>query len=213
VSWLFDLQLIRLFNFYLAAFFVISLVIRFRQYLAIIRLVRAVPERWPRLLQLIRQHAHVFLTWGTVFPLIVSFLLFAIQMVASTWLWPEANLTLGRLVLHWTAGLAVLVCSAGMIAFDVYWSLSVAEVDRVEIEKYFDQAEYWLRSWTAPVVKFFTLGYINPRQMVAIEVRAALVSASNMLNTTLWWMAIQAGLRIATGLALWGSWHWLHPTP
>ena len=39
------------------------------------------------------------------------------------------------------------------------------------LEKYFDQAEYWLRPWTAPVVRVFTFGYINPRQMVATEVR------------------------------------------
>jgi hypothetical protein len=220
MSWLLDVQLIPLFNFYLAAFFAISVVVRFRQYLAIIRLVRAVPERWPRLLQLIRQHAGVFLTWWTVFPMVVSFVLFAVQMIASHWLWPEAHLTLGQLLHLWPAGLVVLICAAGMIAFDVYWSCSVSEVDRVEIEKYFDQAEYWLRSWTAPVVRFFTFGYVNPRQMVAVEVRAALVSASGMLNTTLWWMAIQAGLRIATGLALWGSWalgpwleSWLHPAP
>jgi hypothetical protein len=28
----------------------------------------------------------------------------------------------------------------------------VAELDRAELEKYFDQAEYWPRSWTAPAI-------------------------------------------------------------
>jgi len=81
------------------------------------------------------------------------------------------------------------------------------------LEKYFDQAEFWLRSWTAPVVRFFTLGRINPRQMVAVEVRTALVNSSRMLNSTLWWVVIQAGLRVAFGLSLWGSYAlepWLH---
>jgi hypothetical protein len=49
------------------------------------------------------------------------------------------------------------------------------------------------------------LGRINPRLMVAVEVRTALLSSSRMLNSTLWWVVIQAGLRIAFGLSLWAS--------
>jgi len=56
---------------------------------------------------------------------------------------------------------------------------------------------------TAPVVRAFTLGYVNPRQMVAVEVRNALTDASGLLHSTLWWMAWQAGLRIACGASLW----------
>src|SRR5262249_16402118 len=72
------------------------------------------------------------------------------------------------------------------------------------------QAEYWLRGWKAPVVHFVTLGYINPRQMVIKEVRVALEDVSRLLNTTLWWVTVQTTLRIACGLALWGSYA-LHP--
>jgi hypothetical protein len=92
-----------------------------------------------------------------------------------------------------------------MLAFDIWGIISVSAIDQTEMEKYFDQAEYWLRSWTAPVVHFFTLGRINPRQMVAVEVRSSLVSSSRMLNNTLWWVVTQAGLRIAFGLSLWLS--------
>jgi hypothetical protein len=53
------------------------------------------------------------------------------------------------------------------------------------------------------VVRAFTFGYINPRQMVAAEVRTALVSASYLLNTTLWWMSVQVGCRFLFGLSLW----------
>jgi hypothetical protein len=52
-------------------------------------------------------------------------------------------------------------------------------------------------------VKVFTFGYINPRQMVAVEVRKALVEASRLLNSTLWWVSAQVGLRIVFGLSLW----------
>ena len=92
---------------------------------------------------------------------------------------------------------------AVMLGVDIYATVVVAEVDRTEMEKYFDQAEYWLKSWTAPVVRVFTFGFINPRQMVAVEVRNALEEATRLLNSTLWWVSAQVTLRIAYGLSLW----------
>jgi hypothetical protein len=99
----------------------------------------------------------------------------------------------------------VAIIGGVMLAFDVYGIFQVSEVDQPALEKYFDQAEYWLRGWKAPVVRFVTLGIINPRKMVAAEVRSALESVTQMLNYTMWWLSIQGALRIAFGLALWGS--------
>src|SRR5262249_62394793 len=90
-----------------------------------------------------------------------------------------------------------------MFAVDLYFIVAVAEVNRPEVEKYFDQAEFWLKSWAAPVVRTMTLGYVNPRKLVAVEVRTALVDASKSLNTNLWWVVVQTALRIGCGLALW----------
>jgi hypothetical protein len=92
-----------------------------------------------------------------------------------------------------------------MLGVDFYCTVVVGEVDQALLQKYFDEAEYWLRSWTAPVVRILSLGTINPRQMVAVEVRKALLEASRMLNANLWWMATQIGLRFAFGLSLWLS--------
>ena len=64
-----------------------------------------------------------------------------------------------------------------MFALDLNSLIRVGIIPHAEMEKYFDQAEYWLRSKTAHVVRVFTLGYINPRKMVAEEVRKALVDA------------------------------------
>ncbi len=55
------------------------------------------------------------------------------------------------------------------------------------------------------MVRIFTLGYINPRQMVAKEVRSALEGASNALNSNLWWWTTQTTLRIVCGMSLWAS--------
>ena len=88
----------------------------------------------------------------------------------------------------------------------MYFLIRVGSFDRAELEKYFDQAEYWLNSATAHVVKVFTFGYVNPRRMVADEVRKALVAAGNLLNTSLWWWNVQIALRFCFGLSLWLTW-------
>jgi hypothetical protein len=103
----------------------------------------------------------------------------------------------------WLSWPFLIVFGAGMVAVDVYGIVIVSPVDQQEMTKYFDEAEYWLRSWTAPVVNFFTLGKINPRQMVRTEVQKALVEASQLVNVSLWWLIAQVGLRIAFGLTLW----------
>jgi hypothetical protein len=208
-----DLNLIRLFDFYLALMFLISTVLRVRQYRAILALISNVPGRWPRLFDLVKQHRAIFLTGSTLAPAALALVLLAIQMFASRRVWPEAGeppygLTLGRLLEQSVATFIVAGCTLTMLAVDLYATFAVGELDHRELAKYFDQAEYWLNGWRAPVVRVFTLGYINPRQMVHSEVRSALISASQILNSTLWWVSLQTGLRIVSGLSLWLTYAW-----
>jgi hypothetical protein len=208
---LWDLSLIHFFDFYLMFAFVVATIRRIDQYRHFAGLIFSLPGRWPRLLQLVKEHRTVFLTWATAFPAVLALALSLVQLVASRWVWPEAGrppdgLTVARLWEHWPFLLAAVPLGLAMIALDVYGILVVGRIDRAELEKYFDQAEYWLRSRTAHVVRVFTLGFVNPRRMVAVEVRKALVDASRMLNTTLWWVTLQAGLRIGFGLSLWLAW-------
>jgi hypothetical protein len=197
------LNLIRLFDFYLAVIFVISTTLRISQYRAILGLIRTVPGRWPHLLRLVKDHGAIFLTWTTVLPAALAFGLCVVHTLACRLVWPQAHLTLADVGAHWQSLLAFLVLGLAMIGIDGYGTFAVGEINRELMQKYFDQAEYWLRSWTAPVVRIFTFGYVNPRHMVAVEVRKALIDASRLINSTLWWVSIQAGLRVAFGLTLW----------
>jgi hypothetical protein len=204
MSWLLALHVIRLFNLYLCLVFLWTTFARLRDYVKILDMVRRVPERWPRLFQLVKQHWNIFLTWKSFYPLLSSGgLLLAHTLVTRLILPSGDDLTIERLVEYWPTLIMVVPCTGAMIALDIYWVATTETIDYKTLEKYFDQAEFWLKAWTAPVVRVFTLGYVNPRQMVAAEVRNALVSASDMLNSTLWWMAWQSGLRIACAASLW----------
>jgi hypothetical protein len=191
---------------YLALMFGVSTFLRIRQYAAILGLVRAFRARWPKLFELVMRHQNIFLTWGTFLPLALSGGLWLLQTLVRYFVFPRADeFTAADLLAIWPAVPLVLLAGIAMIGFDGYCAWNVGEIKRDILEKYFDQAEYWLRSWTAPVVHAFTFGYVNPRQIVQVEVRNALVSSSRLLNSALWYVSVQCGLRILFGLTLWMS--------
>jgi hypothetical protein len=201
-----NLNLIRFLDFYFTLMLFISIYLRVGQYREALGLALTGPGRWPRLLDLVKRHRTIFLTWSTILPALLALLLAVIQLVASRQLWPQADLSAGQLGEHWGFLIAIAPLGLAMLFVDVWGALVVGKIDRAEMEKYFDQAEYWLRSHTAHVVRIFTLGYVNPRAMVDVEVRKALLEVSRLLQSNLWWWVTQTGLRAAFGLALWSTW-------
>lgn len=205
------LNLIRFLDFYFALIFCASTWRRLGQYSSVAKLVLAGPGRWPRLLKLISEYRTILWTWSMILPALLALGIWIAQMLASRLVFPEAStppdgLNLGKLLAHWPALLVALPLGVAMFAFDLYSLYVVGQFDRGAIEKHLDQAEYWLRSRTAHVVRVVSFGVINPRRMVAEEVEKALVEVGNMLNFTLWWITVQMGLRLAFGLTLWITW-------
>ena len=202
-----NLNLIRVFDFYLASLFLISIFMRLRQYEAIVRLVRALPDRWPRLMQLVGRHRNIFFSWTTILPGLLALVFSIVNSLACRLIWPNAQLTLHDLGHLWLAAILVGLAGAAMLAVDFYNTFTVGKLDRSLLEGYFDQAEYWLRSWAAPVVRVFTLGYINPPPEWFMRKSAKrLLQTSKLLNSTLWWVTVQVGVRIVFGLAMWLTW-------
>jgi hypothetical protein len=202
-------NLIHLFDFYLAAMFVLGTYRRVAQYRAFAGLALGMPGRWPHLFQLVRQFRTIFMTWNTVLPSALALLIWLIQIVASRLIWHHASLTGADLFSHWKAWPIVIPVGVAMLAVDVYFLIVVGTIDRTAIEKNFDQAEHWLSSWHAPAVRMLSFGYVNPRGMVHAEVRKALVAASDLLNRSMYWTCVQMGLRVLFGLGLWLTWAFL----
>jgi hypothetical protein len=206
-----ELNLLNLLTFYLLVMFAASTWRRWQQYRELAGLVLG-SQRWPNLLKLIKQHRMIFLTWRTVAPLVLTLGLMVVQILASQVLLPEAassdaGISLNTLT-HESTPLSIIVISLGigMVAVDVYFLIRVGRIDRLLVEQHLDQAEYWLKSRMAHVVKFVTFGWVNPRRMVADEVQKALVDASNVINSTLWWVNLQMALRFSFALSLWIGW-------
>jgi len=201
-----ELNLIHLFNFYLAAMFFLGTYRRVAQYRAVGALLVAAPKRWPRLLQMMKQHRTIFLTWSTLRPAALALILLILNLIASRLLWPQAELTIADLFRRWYLPLLPIATLLPMIGIDAFFLIRIGQIDQKDTEKQLDHAESWLTSWKAPVVRALTFGYIDPRRMVSTEVQKALVAISDLMNRNLYWMSAQIGSRVLFGLTLWLTW-------
>jgi len=199
------LNLIRLFDFYLALMFLISLVRRWDVYLNAVRLLIAVRGRWPKLIQRLGEHKSIILNWSFFRPALLALFVTLIQLIASRMIWPYANLTAPELSEEWYWIPIILLPLIPMLAVDIYFIVRVARFDHGETVKYFDMAEKWL-GWKGPIIRWATLGYINPHKMVDEELKKSLTEYRSTLNATLWWVFTQTSLRVIFGLTLWTVW-------
>ncbi len=199
-------NLIRLFDFYLAAMFLLGSWRRFEQYRTIAGILFAAPGRWPNLLRMMKEHRAVFFTWATIRPALLALALAVLQTICSRLIWPQADLTLADLLSHWIMLPILILAVCPMLGVDLYFLIRVSRIDRRETEAYLDMAEKWLTSWKAPVLRFATLGYIDPRRMVSEELRKAMEMISTLINSSLRWMSLQIVLRVLFGLTLWFTW-------
>ncbi len=204
------MNLIDLFTFYLTVVFILGTFRRLRQYRDVVQLARSMPNRWPKVMAQIRKHWVMFMTWSTFRTAIVALTLMAVQMICSRVIFPQAKLTFLQLMEEWWMLPVVGLSAAAMIGVDGYFLLVIGSIDRAVTEKYLDEAEHWMTSWKAPMVRVLTLGFVNPRKIVDIEVRKALEQGKGMLHRSLWWMSLQATLRVSFGLCLWIAWA-VHP--
>jgi hypothetical protein len=211
MSWLPKLNLIHLFDYYLLLIFLAGTFMRIRQYRSLLWFIWLLPGRWPNLLVLVKRHRAILLTWGTVLPALLALILWLANMLACRILWPQADIPLGKVAEWWQAALIIGVLGSAMIGLDCYRAFRVGKWDRDEVEKQLDQAEYWLKSWTAPMLRFLTFGFLNPRKIVGVEIQKKLAAVGRQINTSLWWVSLQVIARIAFGASVWLTWVLLRP--
>lgn len=199
------LNLIRVFDFYLALMFLISFVRRWDVYWNAVSILIAVRGRWPKLLTRLAEHQSLLLNGAFFRPALLAFFLTVVQMICSRLLWPQAVLTAPALEHEWWWMVALIPPLVAMLAVDLYFLIRVGRFDRGETAKYFDQAESWL-GWKGPLVRALTLGFVNPHRMVDEEVKKSLAEIGTTVRASLWWVSVQIALRVLFGLTLWSVW-------
>ncbi|CAN5199391.1 hypothetical protein BH11PLA2_BH11PLA2_53250 [soil metagenome] len=202
------LNLIRLFDFYLAVMLVLGLFRRWGVYRDVIILLFqfAMHGRWPRLLGRLNTHKKEVLNWRTARPLILVLVLMIVQFIASRLIFPQATVTFEDLCHPGWQIAVVLAAMIPMVAVDLYFVIRVGRFDHGETMKYFDQAETWAGTFRAKLVKTVTLGKVNPDRMVDEQVRDGLRQLGGTVSWAMWWVSAQVVLRLLFGLTLWTMW-------
>jgi len=199
------LNLIRMFDFYLALMFLISLVRRREVYWNAIRLLVAVRGRWPRLVQRLREHRSLLLNWAFFRPVVLAALLTVVQMICSRLIWPDAVLLGADLRDEWWKFAVLAVPLVAMLGIDLFFIIRVGRFDHGETVKEFDRAESWLGR-KGSIVRWLTLGYVDPHRQVDEELKRNLAELGSTVKSSMWWVSVQIAARVLFGLALWTIW-------
>lgn len=199
-------NLIRVFDFYLAAMFVLSLYRRFNVYVDTVQLAVSLRTKYPKLASLLKKHKNLFLSGDVLRPTAVVAGLMATQFLLSRVVYPQATITVGGVTEVWWRVLSLVCSTLPMVAVDSYFLVRVARIDRASAEEYLSKAEHWLNSWKGPLIRIVMFGFLNPREIVNSEVKKAMSNLSQTTRRTFWWIALQVGCRMGCGLTIWGLW-------
>jgi len=206
LAWLDALNLLAVFNYYLILAFVVSTAVNLRNYWAILGLMCGFPNRWPKLLELVKKHRTIFLGWPTLLALGLAFVLMLSNSLAINLIWVQARVTFDDLWERWLP-LAAVILSAGLMFFlDCKALWSVGHFDRAALEENLDKAESWMKSWMAPALRMVTFGFIHPRKIVGAEIQGALAKVNWIMIGGMWRLSLRTGMRLAVGLSLWLTW-------
>jgi hypothetical protein len=201
-----QINLIDAFTYYLLVAFAIGTILRLRNYYAIVRLIWSFPSRYPRLLDLLKKYRTIFLQGPTLLPIGCTAALTVANMLASQLLWSHASVTPADLSRHGAACVFIVPTGVAMLVLDFRAVFLFGKFDKEALEENLDKAESWLESWQAPALRILTFGLVNPRRIVNDQVREAILKANVIVNGQIWRWALQIGMRLAFGLALWETW-------
>ena len=201
-----SVNLIRLFDFYLAFLFLIGLYRRRSVYWDAARLAFSLVDRRKKLLNVVRTEKRELLTLETLRPVLVAIGLMVAQWLCSRMIWPQAEVPLGSLTADWWKIAIVVGAFLPMFAVDLFFLVRIGQFDHGETEKYLDQAEQWLGTWKATAVRTLTFGVVNPNAVVQNEVKKGLKELGRTVQASMWWASVQTGLRLAFGAVVWLLW-------
>jgi hypothetical protein len=206
LSWIDTLNLIDVFNCYLIAGVIVSVAIRARTYRAVLGLVFACPNRWPKVLELVKKHWTILLGWPTLLAVGLALVVLLCNVLARYLVLIQAKVTFEELRVLWLPLTAVVLSGGAMLFLDWKAVFGARYFDRRALEGDLDQAESWLKSWKGPALRMVTFGFINPRRIVGAEVHRALVEANWSMIGGTWRWSLRIAMQFVFGLSLWLTW-------
>jgi hypothetical protein len=188
---------------YLVLTFVLSLMLRFRQYHTNVRFAWAFPQHWPNVLEIIKKHSSIFVTWTTVLPVAITLGILLAHTICYRLIWSEAVVTPGGLRQHLLVLAFLLPVCLWMICLDLTTLFRASQLDFTEIERNLSKGEFALTSRALSALRLASLGFFNPRKLVEHRVADSLQGVRLALLAQLRSWSFHTAVRITFGFLLW----------
>ncbi len=200
---LLTINLMAAYERYLILTFVLSVLIRFRQYQSNVQFAWQFPQQWPSVLEVIKQNSRIFLKWTTLLPVAITLAILLAHTVCYRLIWSEAVVTPVSL---WNNRLVLtffLPVSLWMVLLDLENLFTASQLDFAEIEKNLSKGEFALNSRAMSALRFASLGLFNPRKYVEHRVTDSLHGVRLALLAQLRRWSFHTAVRITFGFLLW----------
>jgi hypothetical protein len=198
-----QINLMTAYERYLVLTFLLSLLIRFRQYQSNVQFAWQFPQQWPSVLEVIKRHSTIFLKWTTLLPVAITLGILLVHTICYRLIWSEA--TVMPLELKGHPPIMFLLISLGiwMICLDLRALFMASQVNFTEIERDLSKGEFALTSRAMSAVRFASFGLFNPRKYVENRVADSLHNVRLVLLAQLRRWSFHTAVRITFGFSLW----------
>lgn len=190
---------------YLFAVFLLSLVIRFHQYRLNLGFAWKFPTEFPQVFDIVKQHRQLLLNWTTLYPATIALCVMLAHSLSLRLVFRGADVTPNSLQVWWLPQLAVLIPAVCIVFCDLRALTATSSTDFEAIERDLSRGEFVLTSRSMWMVRIGTLGLVNPRRIVESRIADTLQGVRWALLRQLKAFAMQTMLRISLGLSLWLS--------
>lgn len=188
---------------YLVLTFLLSVLIRYRQYRGNLEFAWQFPQQWPSVLEVIKQSSGIFWKWTTLLPVSITLGVLLGHTICYRVIWSEAVVTPVSLPGHVPVMALVLPVSLWMVCLDLRALFTASQIDFAEIERNLAKGEFALTSRAMSALRFASLGLFNPRKFVENRVADSLHNVRIVLLAQLRRWSFHTAVRITFGFLLW----------
>ena len=199
-------NLIELFELYLLLTFILSLALRYHDYRTNFGFLMKVPQRWPKMFEVIKGHSGVLLTWTMLVPVGVTFAIFMTHVICFRFIWSDADLHWDDVWREWIPAITVLAAGLAMLTLDGIALFSGGQANLDAIERNLDRGEFALTSRGLQAIRVLSFNLFKPKQVVENRVQDTLVGLRITLIRQLRRRSFHSALRVAFGFFLWLAW-------
>lgn len=201
-----DLNLITLFEWYLLLTFLFSLAIRYQLYRSYVELFWSMPDKWPAMYDVIKQHSRSFLNWTMTIPVGIMLAIYLIHMISYRVIWTDADISPPDLFGSWIVWLPVITLMLAMLYNDFRGLIQITPVNFTDLQTNLRHGEFALNPKLSKWVRRLTLNKIDPKKIVESRVKDTLQWIRSAFLLQLRYQSFHTIVRIVFGFLLWTAW-------